>query len=116
MTNELYHYGVPGMKWGHRKASRTLNKNLRKAFKAQDAYSKSIRVSSVGSVTIYDVKKRKNYDRAREKVNSYMDKLDKLGYNWRYDSNYGVTGRLTETGRGYVETTVNGVTTRKNFN
>lgn len=113
MNNELYHYGVLGMKWGHRKASRTLNKKLRKSFKALDAYTKSI--SLVGSVAIYDAKKQKNYEKAREKVNSYMDELDKLGYDWRYDSNYGAIGRLTETGRGYVETIVNGVTTRKNF-
>lgn len=61
MNNELYHYGVLGMKWGHRKASRTLNKKLRKSFKALDAYAKSI--SLVGSVTIYDAKNRKTMKR-----------------------------------------------------
>ena len=122
-SDEIMHYGVLGMKWGQRKASRTLNKKLRKSFKALDAYNKSISSKTIkspvdGSVrtTIFDsVKKRRPYDKATRAVNAYMDKLDKKGYDWRYDSNYGVTGRLTENGRGYVETIVGDVKTRKEF-
>ena len=122
-NDELCHYGVLGMKWGQRKASRTLNKKLRKAFKALDAYNKSSSSKTIKSpvdrstktIMISNVKKRNAYDKAVKAVNAYMDKLDKKGYDWRYDSNYGVTGKLTESGRGYVETMVGGVKTRKEF-
>ena len=122
-NDELCHYGVLGMKWGQRKASRTLNKKLRKSFKAHDAYKKSISSKTIKSpvdgstktIMISNVKKQNAYDKAVKAVNAYMDKLDKKGYDWRYDSNYGVTGKLTESGRGYVETMVGGVKTRKEF-
>ena len=121
--DELCHYGVLGMKWGQRKASRTLNKKLRKSFKALDAYNKSSSSKTIKSpvdgstktIMISNVKKRNAYDKAVKAVNAYMDKLDKKGYDWRYDSNYGATGRLTESGRGYVETMVGGIKTRKEF-
>ena len=122
-SDELMHYGVLGMKWGQRKASRTLNKKLRKSFKALDAYKKSSSFKTIKSpvdgstntIMISNVKKQNAYDKAVKAVNAYMDKLDKKGYDWRYDSNYGVTGKLTESGRGYVETMVGGVKTRKEF-
>lgn len=122
-NDELCHYGVLGMKWGQRKASRTLNKKLRKSFKALDAYTKSSSSKTIKSpvdgstktIMISNVKKRNAYDKAVKAVNAYMDKLDKKGYDWRYDSNYGITGKLTESGRGYVETMVGGVKTRKEF-
>lgn len=119
--DELMHYGVLGMKWGHRKASRTLNKKLRKTFKALDAYNKSSSIKTIKSpadgstksIMISNVKKQNAYNKAVKAVNAYMDKLDKKGYDWRYDSNYGVNGKLIENGRGYVETVVGGVKTRK---
>ena len=122
-NDELMHYGIIGMKWGQRKASRTLNKKLRKSFKALDAYTKSSSSKTIKSpvdgstktIMISNVKKRNAYDKAVKAVNAYMDKLDKKGYDWRYDSNYGITGKLTESGRGYVETMVGGVKTRKEF-
>lgn len=33
-SDELMHYGVLGMKWGQRKASRTLNKKVKKIFQS----------------------------------------------------------------------------------
>ena len=49
MNNEIYHYGVPGMKWGHRKAvpvtnsvsaARTRMQKAKKAYKAVKKYEK----------------------------------------------------------------------------
>ena len=41
--------------------------------------------------------------------------LDKKGYKWRYDSNYGINGKLTNTGKSFVETIVNGKKIRTEF-
>ena len=37
MSNEMYHYGIPGMRWGHRKLS-NLNKNTQ--YNKKEKYKK----------------------------------------------------------------------------
>ena len=94
MNNELYHYGVPGMKWGTRKASgpagsgkrryltkkrqlvadkRTLNalnngQHLRTGFtkKRQEKYDKKDRMALEKRISKAETKKTK--DRGRRKV------------------------------------------------
>lgn len=52
MNNELYHYGVPGMRWGHRKAVSTTSNNKRIKNKTDDAQIKKKRVSKKTKVVI----------------------------------------------------------------
>lgn len=130
-TNELCHFGVPGMKWGVRRSERKqsirtakkLNKKLTKAFKALDNYNKTIQVKEIGNsatdspstLIISNDKKKQAYGKAVNDVNRYMNKLDEMGFKWEYDSNYGPSGKLVNSGKSYVETIVNGQKIRKEW-
>lgn len=141
MNNELYHHGIKGMRWGVRrfqnkdgsltpagekralKASKKLNKKLSDSFKALDEYEKTVEVqnvnnpykkSGVSTFVISDIEKKKRYNEAVEKVNEYMDYLDKKGFEWKYDSNYSYDGKI-DSGKSYVETTINGMKIRNEW-
>ena len=51
-SNELYHYGVPGMHWGHRKATSSTSNNKRVKNKTNDTQPKKKRVSKKTKVVI----------------------------------------------------------------
>lgn len=62
-VNELYHYGVPGMKWGQRRASAKLNKITKRAKKrgwSDDATEvEKIKTKKVKQMSNDDLKKAK---------------------------------------------------------
>ena len=97
-------------------ASKNLNKKLVRSFKALDEYERSMKVQTISNpasgkpstFVVSDIKKREAYNRAVNDVNKYMDELDKKGFKWHYDSNYGYTGKLVEAGKGYVKTIIDG--------
>lgn len=62
--DELMHYGVPGMKWGHRKASSSSSGGRSKGAKLKNTYSKVTR--KVGKA--YTKQKADRYEKAKQSV------------------------------------------------
>lgn len=73
--NELYHYGVKGMKWGVRRAKKAGTKYSRKAQKQIDANMSNAkaRKMDVSTINSDEVKKRFKNNRA------FVQKLSKKG-------------------------------------
>ena len=76
MNNELYHYGVPGMKWGHRKARPTYStlrdangKQIRSADSARTQRLKKKAADTKRAMDYYRKEAKKaNGDRDLEKI------------------------------------------------
>ena len=78
---ELYHYGVPGMKWGHRKAKLLDKANIsRQSAKEWDEMAK------------YAAQKGKTKRAAKYKKNAALDRADALKY---YKQAYGKSPKKT---------------------
>lgn len=60
MNNELYHYGVLGMKWGHRKASKNSNSRIDKSYKKAHAKKK---LKYMSDNDLREINKRLNAER-----------------------------------------------------
>lgn len=95
-SNELYHFGMKGMKWGVRKqkradskASKKLAGMIRNVKTAADDYARSVRVKTIRvtpdgparEIEIYNKNKQVRVYRLADKVNRYMDKLEKKIWN-----------------------------------
>lgn len=82
---ELYHYGVKGMKWGHRKAPeqsamlRNVKSTKANYKSAKKAYNKSFNAAYNKSHQVYSLskKKREANDKRWEDVYDKIDALDK---------------------------------------
>jgi hypothetical protein len=70
---ELYHYGVPGMKWGHRKAA-----DERAAYKqAKKDYRTAARATKAKSYTAFGAKRLREYKDLENKRNkAELDMID----------------------------------------
>ena len=82
MNNELYHYGVKGMKWGVRRAKRAKSVYLHKAdkqvkinIKLVGAADKILKTNKTGDGRILTAADRKNVQRER-------DMYEKAAKNW----------------------------------
>ena len=102
IENELYHYGVKGMRWGHRKsvhkAEKKLNKLAKKSTKAKNNYEsyenfykladavarKSLSPTQYGRWYVSDARKqqrtrikhlKKVSEKTKRKIEKYMDTL-----------------------------------------
>ena len=86
MEYELYHYGVPGMKWGVRKARYRTNSNTARNYKKSiNSLNKNYAENMTKALVTYDDKTRNN--NSIEKVSTQKDsnrkrkKLDRLMSN-----------------------------------
>lgn len=77
MDNELYHYGVKGMKWGHRNSQPTSLQTARSNYKtAKKEYNKSFSEAYGKSYQAYSLSKKKrtaNDKRWRDTANKAMN-------------------------------------------
>ena len=76
--NELYHYGVPGMRWGVRRAQHKLSSNERLRSKALSLDKKAATLAKK-SEKIHSTQDLERSNRAATKAANYYKKAAKLG-------------------------------------
>ena len=70
--NELYHYGVPGMRWGHRKKQTRTNNKSKKPKKKMSLGKKIAIGSAVTGVALVGIGKVLSSDMMQEKYRLIM--------------------------------------------
>lgn len=74
-SNELYHYGVPGMRWGHRKKSYEAERSAYK--QAKKSYKAARRDANIASYSAIGRSGLKNFKSAQNRANkAELDMID----------------------------------------
>lgn len=130
-SDELYHYGVKGMKWGVRRTAEELgyksnkdvdrlNEEWGKLAKAKSEMldtqkTQYVRGGAGNPIIIYNVKKQKAYEQQKKVTQDLVNKLEKSGYkvtnldnDWDEDGYMYTTTFLEKNGTTYASERYNG--------
>lgn len=111
--NELYHYGVPGMKWGVRRTSGQIktertNKQINNLGKGSVISKNSSSIANDAKNIVSTIGKGKAYNKAQKELSKMSDdelkkRVNRMNLEQQY-SNMSVN--KTSKGRSYVENTL----------
>lgn len=96
--NELYHYGVKGMKWGVRK-KRKLSKDEKREYRTATRLNNQMRKVSIKEANKYlkdsaiEYSKTKEFDRLAKQ---YMDSFDKYGLPKNVETSRKLSSQITD--------------------
>lgn len=111
--NELYHYGVKGMKWGVRRTPEQLGYDLKKAKKKTEAASTVVRETQNIRSQTSKIKSNKSRKQARAEASKMTDqelreRVNRLNMEQQYAN---LSASQVSAGRSRVDSTLNTVGT-----
>lgn len=75
-TDELYHYGIPGMKWGHRKSYSSGGGKPRGRKQSQSIFKRKKRPVSLDSYRATKIRKKKISQMSNEQLKTVNKRLE----------------------------------------